>query len=143
MAEGMFDPERFVRAQAPVFASVLRELGAGAKRTHWMWFVFPQVAGLAFSETSRFYALPGLDAARAYRAHPLLGARLMQSTLLANQASPRSARQVFGTPDDLKFRSSMTLFAQADPAEPAFEEALRLYVGGQPDERTLEILAAG
>ena len=136
-----FNLDRFVQAQDPVLARVRAELRAGAKRTHWMWFVFPQLAGLGRSETARHYALASLEEARGYLSHPLLGARLIECTGLVNAVKNRSAQQIFGDPDDLKFHSSMTLFARARPDEPAFTDALRKYFGGMPDRLTTEKLA--
>ncbi len=123
-----FDLDRFVSAQAPVIAQVRRELAAGAKRTHWMWFVFPQLRALGRSATAQHYGLDGIAEAQAYLAHDVLGTRLVECTLLVNQLETRSALQVFGSPDDLKFRSCMTLFAivQRHP----FEDALARYYGG-------------
>ena len=134
------DLARFVEAQRDTYAQALSELRAGAKRSHWMWFVFPQVAGLGLSPTARRYALASLDAARAYLAHPLLGGRLRACTDAVNAVPGRTANAVFGTPDDMKFRSSMTLFARADPAEARFREALARYYGGAEDPRTVAIL---
>lgn len=135
-----FDLDRFVSAQAPVMAQVRRELAAGAKRTHWMWFVFPQLRALGRSATAQHYGLDGIAEAQAYLAHDVLGTRLVECTLLVNQLEARSALQVFGSPDDLKFRSCMTLFAtvQRHP----FEDALARYYGGAPDPLTLELLDA-
>lgn len=141
----MDDPfrlQRFVDAQAGVYADALAELTAGRKRTHWMWFVFPQVAGLGLSPTAQLYAISGLDEARAYLAHPVLGPRLRECTAAVNAVQGRTAHEIFGSPDDLKFRSSMTLFGEAAPREAAFREALVRYYAGQPDPRTLEILRA-
>jgi len=136
-----FNLERFVTAQAPVFEAVLAELRAGRKRTHWMWFVFPQLAGLGRSSTARFYGIGSLDEARAYLAHPVLGERLEFCTriVLANEAS--SLHAIFGSPDDLKFRSSMTLFAQvADSSDNPFRQALDRWCGGHPDQQTLALI---
>lgn len=139
------DLARFVAAQAPVMDAVRRELAAGRKRTHWMWFVFPQLAGLGTSDMARRYAIRSLDEARAYLAHPVLGPRLVECTALANAVEEgRSAREVFGSPDDLKFRSCATLFARAaGPGEggAAFRAALARYFGGEEDAATLERLA--
>ena len=132
------DLDRFVKAQNPVLTQVHSELRAGAKRTHWMWFVFPQLAGLGRSDTARYYALASLDEARAYLAHPLLGPRLIECTNLVNAVEDRSVHQIFGSPDDLKFHSSMTLFALARPSEQAFSNALSKYFGGAPDRLTTE-----
>lgn len=136
-----FDPDRFVSAQAPLFEQVKRELRAGEKRSHWMWFVFPQLDGLSSSPTARRYALASLGEAEAYLRHPVLGPRLLECTGLVNAApGGRTAHAVFGSPDDLKFRSCMTLFARADPAEPMFRAALGRYFGGEADPRTLALL---
>ncbi len=135
------DLERFVRAQEPVIGQVRAELEAGRKTSHWMWFVFPQLAGLGASERAQFYALASIDEARAYLAHPELGPRLLECTGLVNGAAAgRTAHQLFGRPDDLKFHSSMTLFALAGPSEPVFEAALQRFFAGRPDKRTLELL---
>ncbi len=136
-----FDLERFVAAQDGVFSAVVNELMAGRKATHWMWFVFPQVEGLGQSPTARRYAIGSLDEARAYLEHPTLGNRLLQCVDLVNRVQDRSASEIFGSPDDLKFRSCVTLFRAVDPAQPGFEAALRKYFGGEPDARTLERLA--
>jgi uncharacterized protein (DUF1810 family) len=134
-----FDPQRFVDAQAGVHERALAELRAGHKRSHWMWFVFPQIAGLGFSAMSQHYALPGRDAARAYLAHPLLGPRLRQCTQAVLDVEDRTAHEIFGTPDDLKFRSSMTLFDAAAPDD-IFRAALDKYFGGESDQLTLQKL---
>jgi uncharacterized protein (DUF1810 family) len=134
-----FRLQRFVDAQAPVHATALAELRAGAKRTHWMWFVFPQIAGLGLSSTAQFYAIASLEEARAYLAHPVLGPRLREATGAVNAVTGRTAHEIFGSPDDLKFRSSMTLF-RAAAQEPVFQAALDRYFAGAPDPRTLAIL---
>lgn len=134
-----FDLDRFVRAQEPVLPAVRRELGEGQKRTHWMWFVFPQLAGLGHSAMARRYAIASLDEARAYLRHPILGPRLIECTGLVNRVEGRSIHQILGSPDDLKFRSSMTLFAAAD-GEAIFQDALVKYFGGVPDALTIEAL---
>ncbi|WP_188978728.1 DUF1810 domain-containing protein [Halocalculus aciditolerans] len=131
-----YDLERFVEAQNPVMEDVKAELRAGEKRTHWMWFVFPQIAGLGRSELARRYAISSRAEAEAYLAHPVLGPRLRECTRLVNAVDGRSAHEIFGSPDDLKFRSSMTLFAAvADDAEP-FETALEQYYDGERDPKT-------
>ena len=135
-----FELQRFVDAQAPVMDAVRRELRDGRKRSHWMWFVFPQLVGLGHSAMAHRYAVASLAEARAYLGHPLLGPRLVELTDLVNRVEGRSAREVFGSPDDLKFHSSMTLFALARPDEPAFREALDRYFGGVPDKGTLDRL---
>lgn len=139
----MSDPyglQRFVDAQARNYADALSELRAGRKASHWMWYVFPQVAGLGSSAMARAYAIRSIEEARAYLAHPVLGARLRECVAAALTVRGRSARQVFGSPDDLKFRSSLTLFAAADPGEPLFRDALDAYFAGAPDAATVEKL---
>lgn len=138
-----FDLDRFVQAQEPVLGQVRRELAAGAKRSHWMWFVFPQLRGLGHSSIARHYGIGGLDEARAYLGHPLLGPRLVDCTILVNAVRGRTVNQVFGSPDDLKFRSSMTLFMAAGPEMPAFRDALDTWFGGVPDTMTTGLLATG
>ena len=133
--------DRFVAAQAAVDDQALAELQRGRKASHWMWFVFPQLAGLGRSPTAQFYALGSLDEAQAYFAHPLLGPRLRECTAAANAHTGLTANQLFGSPDDLKFRSSVTLFAHAAPEEPAFREALEIYFSGKGDPATLDLLA--
>jgi uncharacterized protein (DUF1810 family) len=134
------DLERFVEAQNPVIEQVKQELRAGRKRTHWMWYVFPQIAGLGRSEMSRRYAISSREEATAYLAHPTLGPRLHECTAIVNGVEDRSANDIFGSPDDLKFRSSMTLFdAVADGPTP-FATALDRYYDGEPDPKTLELL---
>ena len=132
-----FDLSRFLEAQDPVLAAVRRELAAGRKQSHWMWFVFPQLAGLGHSAMARHYAIGSLAEAQAYLAHPVLGARLEECAGLVNAVEGRSALQILGSPDDLKFRSSMTLFAAARPDAAVFADALGRYFGGVPDEATL------
>jgi uncharacterized protein (DUF1810 family) len=132
-----FNLQRFVDAQAPVYAAVVRELAASEKRSHWMWFVFPQIAGLGFSPTSVFFALSSLDEAKGYAAHPILGPRLTECAGLVLAVKRRTARQIFGAVDEAKFRSSMTLFASASPHEPAFEQCLEKYFAGEADPATL------
>jgi len=131
---------RFLTAQAPVYPQILAELEAGEKHTHWIWFIFPQLKGLGLSPQSEFYGIASLAEAQAYAQHPTLGPRLDQCTRLANQVENRPIRQILGPPDDLKFRSSMTLFARAAPQNPIFQAALNKYFNGQPDPRTLELL---
>lgn len=135
--------DHFVAAQAPVYPTVLAELRAGEKRTHWMWFIFPQLRALGRSPTAQFFGLADLSEAEAYLAHPVLGPRLVACTKLVNAVAGRSAHDIFGSPDDLKFRSCMTLFAHAAPAEPAFREALARYYDGVEDPRTLALIGAG
>jgi uncharacterized protein (DUF1810 family) len=132
-----FNLQRFVEAQAPVFAEICAELRAGRKESHWMWFVFPQIAGLGQSPTSIFYAISSIDEAKAYLAHSVLGPRLRECAKLALEAEGRTARQIFGAIDEMKFHSSMTLFARAAPEEGVFEQCLDKYFGGAPDPATL------
>ena len=134
-----FDLERFLRAQEPVFRAVLGELGQGRKRTHWMWFVFPQIAGLGFSAMSQRYAIGSRAEAEAYLAHPVLGPRLIECTRLVLAVQGRTINAILGAPDDAKFRSSMTLFGEVSD-EPVFGEALARYFAGERDDATLEIL---
>ena len=129
--------DRFVEAQAPVMGQVLAELTAGHKQSHWMWFVFPQVAGLGHSVMAQRYAIADLQEARAYLAHPVLGPRLKHCTGLVLAVEGKSAHDIFGSPDDLKFHSSMTLFAHVAPGKNLFQEALDKYFGGQADAATL------
>jgi uncharacterized protein (DUF1810 family) len=133
-----FDLERFVAAQDAVMANVRAELSAGRKRSHWMWFVFPQAAGLGFSTMAERYAIRSRAEARAYLAHPVLGPRLRECTGLVLDVKDRDAHAIFGSPDDLKFRSSMTLFA--DAGEASCRRALDTFFAGAPDVRTLNIV---
>ena len=129
--------EHFVEAQAAIYDAVLAELRAGRKRSHWMWFIFPQIEGLGFSAISRRYALHSLDEARAYLAHPVLGARLRECTEAVLVHAGRSAHDIFGSPDDMKFHSSMTLFHRAAQEEPLFRNALEAFFDGEEDRATL------
>lgn len=135
-----FDLERFVAAQVPVYERVRTELAAGAKASHWMWFIFPQLRGLGRSAMAEHFGLAGRATAMAYLAHPLLGARLRDCTRLVLDVSTKTALEIFGAPDDLKFHSSMTLFATAAPEEELFSRALDRYFGGQRDSSTESIL---
>jgi uncharacterized protein (DUF1810 family) len=134
-----FDLERFVSAQAPVIATVREELRAGRKRSHWMWFVFPQLRGLGLSSTARHYGIASLDEARAYLAHPVLGPRLRECCTLLLAVPERSAHEILGSPDDLKLRSCLTLFMLAAPAETVFRQGLERFYGGHPDPKTLAL----
>ncbi|MEN3348677.1 MAG: hypothetical protein V7632_2312 [Bradyrhizobium sp.] len=135
-----FDLKRFVRAQDPVYRDIQGELTRGQKQSHWMWFVFPQVAGLGFSAMSQRYAIASRAEAKAYLAHPILGPRLIECTRLVLAIEGRSINAILGAPDDAKFRSSMTLF-DAVSNEPVFDEALARYFSGERDGATLEILS--
>ena len=132
--------EHFIRAQNPIYAQVLAELRAGDKRSHWMWFIFPQLTALGRSPTALRYGLDDLAMAQDYLNHEVLGPRLIECTRAVLGVSGRSAHEIFGSPDDLKFRSSMTLFGRADREQPAFEDALAKYYGGIEDLRTVELL---
>ena len=139
----MSDPhnlQRFVDAQAPVFAQVCAELRAGRKRGHWMWFIFPQIAGLGHSETARRFAITSRAEAVAYLEHPLLGPRLRECCRLVTLVEGRSARKIYSVPDDHKFRSSLTLFAEAAADNAIFTSALQKYFGSERDSLTLERL---
>ena len=136
-----YNLQRFITAQNPVYQRVLSELREGRKRTHWMWFIFPQIRGLGESEVSRRFAIGSLYEAEAYFSHPILRSRLMECTELVNGIEGRSIEDIFGYPDHLKFRSSMTLFAQAVPGEKVFNEALDKYFAGVPDDFTISRLA--
>ena len=134
------DLQRFVEAQDPIYQQVTSELRAGEKMSHWMWFIFPQIQGLGWSETSIEFAISGLEEARAYLAHPVLGPRLKECTQLVLRVENRSAARIFMSPDDMKFRSSMTLFAQVSPEDDIFSKALQKYFRGVPDQLTLDRL---
>jgi uncharacterized protein (DUF1810 family) len=134
-----FDLKRFVDAQAPVYPHVVTELRQGRKQSHWMWFIFPQLAGLGHSAMAQRYALSSRDEARAYLGHAILGPRLRECTALVNAVEGRTIRQILGSPDDLKFRSSMTLFATVS-SEPEFAAAIGKFYGGTPDQETLDLL---
>jgi uncharacterized protein (DUF1810 family) len=144
-APGQFDTDsynlqRFIDAQNPQLEAVLSELRAGQKRTHWMWFIFPQLRGLGRSVMAYQYGICGLDEATAYLGHELLGPRLRQCTRLVTEVKGRSIAQIFGSPDDLKFRSCLTLFAHATSANEIFIAALQIYCAGEQDGLTLESL---
>jgi uncharacterized protein (DUF1810 family) len=137
----MSDPfhlQRFLDAQQPVFERVLAELRAGEKRSHWMWFIFPQIKELGHSDMAQRYAISSLEEAQAYLAHPVLGSRLRECSKLVAHGHECSIDDIFGYPDNLKFHSCMTLFAQAAPNEPIFNECLQKYFGGAMDRATLQ-----
>ena len=135
-----FNLQRFVEAQAPVYERVLSELRAGKKKSHWIWFVFPQIAGLGHSTMAEKYAIRSLDEAKAYLDHAVLGARLRECTELVLNVEGKTAVQIFDYPDDLKFRSSMTLFAHAAPDSSIFREAIEKYFAGAFDKVTVRAL---
>lgn len=138
-----YDLSRFVRAQADTHERALAELRAGRKRTHWMWYVFPQLDGLASSPTSKQYAIRSLVEARAYLAHPVLGPRLLACAEAVAGVEGRSATEILGAPDDLKLRSSATLFGCVAPPGSVFDRLLAKYYGGERDARTLRLLGIG
>jgi uncharacterized protein (DUF1810 family) len=131
---------RFVSAQEDVYDSALAEIRGGHKRTHWMWFVFPQIAGLGFSATSARFAIKSAAEARAYLAHPILGPRLIECCEALLEPSSGSAAEIFGSPDDMKLRSCATLFASVSEPGSVFERVLARYFDGEPDERTKLLL---
>lgn len=133
-----FDLQRFINAQEPIYSLVVSELKNQQKKTHWMWFIFPQIIGLGYSEMSRYYGLAGIDEARSYWRHPILGPRLRQCTECV-LASSVELQYLFASPDDLKFYSSITLFQQTREDE-LFERVLRRYFSGIPDEKTIELI---
>lgn len=135
-----FQLKRFVDAQEGIYPQALAELRAGAKHSHWMWFVFPQIDGLGSSGTARFYAIKSRDEAQAYLDHPVLGPRLRECCEALLQLADDNPTRILGYPDDLKLRSSMTLFAAVAGDDPLFEQVLAKFYGGQADGRTLELL---
>jgi uncharacterized protein (DUF1810 family) len=139
MSGDPFDLARFVSAQAGVFDAAVDELRAGRKRTHWMWFVFPQLRGLGSSPTAQFYGISSLGEAAAYLQHPVLGPRLEIAVSAVQSSLAPSLNALFGSPDDLKFRSSMTLFGVAGPEGP-YQPALARWCAGEPDHRTVALL---
>lgn len=134
------DLQRFVDAQDPVYRQVCAELSAGVKASHWMWFVFPQLKALGRSATAQHFGIASRDEAKAYWAHPVLGARLKECSERVLSIQGRTALQIFGPPDNLKFRSSMTLFELVALDEPVFAQALAKYFAGERDPRTLELV---
>jgi uncharacterized protein (DUF1810 family) len=138
-----FNLDRFVSAQETTYARVLTELARGLKTSHWMWFIFPQVAGLGSSEMSRRYAIGSIEEAQAYLAHPLLGARYRECVATLQDLVGTTAEAVFGSVDAAKLRSSLTLFAEIAPRDPLFEAALQRWFRGDKDKRTVDILSAG
>ena len=135
-----FDLERFVTAQQHIYDTALSELIAGRKQSHWMWFIFPQIQGLGRSETARFYAIAGRAEAEAYVVHPVLGPRLKDCTEAMLSHSNLTAHAILGSPDDLKFRSSMTLFAAVSDDGLLFETAIKVFHAGEYDQATLRML---
>jgi uncharacterized protein (DUF1810 family) len=141
-AADSFDLRRFVDAQDRVYDTVVAELRAGAKRSHWIWFVFPQLRGLGHSATAMRYGISSLDEARAYLAHPVLGPRLRDCAQLVTDIAGTSADDIFGWPDNLKVRSSMTLFARASDENAEFRAVLDKFYDGEDDPATVELLSA-
>jgi uncharacterized protein (DUF1810 family) len=135
-----YDLGRFLKAQEGDYAQALSEIQSGRKRSHWMWYIFPQIDGLAFSSTSKHYAIKSLDEARAYMEHPVLGARLREIAEAVAAVEGRTAREIFGSPDDLKLKSCATLFACVSPPGSVFERLLTRYYQGRRDDRTLQLL---
>ena len=135
-----YNLNRFISAQEGIFEDVITELRNGRKQTHWMWFIFPQIDGLGFSSTTKYYAIKSLEEARQYLNHPVLGARLLQCAGLVLAVEGKSALEIFGSPDDMKLKSSMTLFAQAAGPGSVFARVLEKYFHGQQDERTITLL---
>ncbi len=133
--------QRFLEAQGHVYDAVLDELRVGEKRSHWMWYIFPQITGLGHSGTAQTFAISSLDEAQAYLQHPVLGPRLRECTQLVLNVNGRSAEQIFGYPDNLKFRSCLTLFVTATTDNKIFKDALVKYFEGKPDQLTLDLLA--
>ena len=136
----VYDLDRFLKAQEDAYDTALDELKAGRKRSHWIWFVFPQMAGLGHSPTAQHYGIRSLQEAQAYLAHPILGARLHECLKALQLLETNDARQVFGDLDAMKFRSSLTMFAEADPGDAIVDAALDRWFGGAKDEKTLQLL---
>jgi uncharacterized protein (DUF1810 family) len=131
---------RFLQAQEGSYRTALDEIKQGRRRSHWMWYIFPQIAGLGFSETARFYAIKNRQEAKAYLEHSVLGPRLIEISEELLRVEGKTANQIFGTPDDLKLRSSMTLFLEVAQSDSVFQAVLDKYFNGQPDQRTLNLL---
>ena len=140
MADDPFNLSRFVSAQARDYEIAREELRNGRKRTHWIWYIFPQIDGLGYSANSKFYAIKSKAEAQKYLEHPLLGARLLECANILLKLEGRSASEIFGSPDDLKLKSSMTLFAAVQSQEPAFAGVLDKYFQGKRDARTIALL---
>lgn len=135
-----YDLGRFLRAQEADFARALSEIKSGRKQTHWMWYIFPQFAGLGFSSTSQHYSIKSIEEAKAYLDHPVLGPRLLECAEAALAVQGRSAPEIFGSPDDMKLRSCATLFASVSPRGSVFERLLEKYYGGERDDKTLRLV---
>ncbi|MBQ9044833.1 MAG: DUF1810 domain-containing protein [Oscillospiraceae bacterium] len=137
-----YDLERFLKGQARNYDAALREIRDGCKRSHWMWYVFPQIQGLGYSSTAQYYAIKNLEETKAYLQHPVLRERLLEISGALLTLDTHSASEVFGWPDDMKLRSSMTLFAEAEPECSVFQQVLDQYFNGRKDDKTLAILAS-
>jgi uncharacterized protein (DUF1810 family) len=135
-----FDLNRFLKAQQGEYSHVLAEIRNGQKRTHWMWYIFPQIDGLAFSSMSKRYSIKSIEEVHAYLNHPVLGSRLTECAEAVLRVEGRSVAEIFGSPDDLKLRSSATLFASVSPPRSVFDRILEQYYHGEPDDRTLQLL---
>ncbi len=135
-----YDLERFVRAQRDCYERALSEIRAGQKHTHWMWFIFPQIDGLGFSATAKIYSIKSIEEAKAYLNHPILGPRLLECAKAAVLVEGKSALEVFGSPDDMKLKSSATLFACMTPPDSVFARVLERYFGGERDSKTIQLL---
>ena len=131
---------RFVEAQETVYPQVLKELRNAKKTTHWMWFIFPQIEGLGHSSTAKYYSIKSIEEAKEYLAHPVLGKRLLECSNILLNINDKSADEIFGYPDNMKLRSSMTLFNFVAPEQKVFADVLKKYFDGEPDEKTLSIL---
>ena len=140
MNNDVYDLDRFISAQEGIYESVLAELQNGEKRSHWMWFIFPQIDGLGFSATTKYYSIKNKEEARHYLNHPVLGPRLLQCTELLLAIEGKSVREIFDFPDDKKLKSSMTLFARVSDPDSVFAHVLEKYFGGERDERTTSLL---
>ena len=136
----MNDLKRFLEAQENDFETALTEIGRGRKQSHWMWYIFPQIAGLGFSATSKFYAIKDRTEAENYLAHPILGKRLIEISNALLAVEGKTANQIFGSPDDVKLKSSMTLFGALDNTNPVFQRVLDKYFDGAKDQKTLELI---
>ncbi|MDR0337693.1 MAG: DUF1810 domain-containing protein [Planctomycetaceae bacterium] len=132
--------ERFIEAQSEDYQLALSEIESGVKRTHWMWFIFPQIAGLGLSTTSQFYAIRDLEEATAYLRHEILGTRLIEISAALLQLPTNNAHQIFGSPDDMKLQSSMTLFSLVESTPPIFQKVLDKFFNGEPDQKTIQLL---
>jgi len=135
-----YNLNRFLEAQERTYQTALTEIRNGRKRSHWMWFIFPQVAGLGFSETSQFYGIKSINEAKAYLNHPVLGKRLLEISEVLLTIDGKSANQIFGSPDDMKLKSSMTLFAAVSSEDSVFRKVLEKYFNGKEDVKTLQLL---